>query len=174
MDIVNGTLQNSGVDYNIKDLGTLCNLPKLQRLSPNLIAIEIVKIDVTSGLNMTPSLYVLQFPAERSGKIVLKCRIDLKSEHGELLLFDNKIYYFAEKNRFNRLLEVALENGSSRMCLIDEAPITLEERNSFDFTVSFPTFLTVDSRLTVKTSNSMFLHSHNLLSLTYELGTGRR
>ncbi|KAI6191945.1 hypothetical protein M3Y97_00282800 [Aphelenchoides bicaudatus] len=128
-----------GIGYNLNELASICHLPVVQKIDSNLLAIQIMQIDVLTGQNMLPRLFILQIPFERTGNIRLKHSIQLlyENETTKLLLHkEDKLYYFPVKKQFDKLVQIDLKTGDSYLKQLDSFPLLLDAVNSRDIRVT--------------------------------------
>lgn len=131
-------LTSTGIEYNLNELATMCHLPVVHKIDSNLLAIEITRIDVLTGQNMLPNLFILKIPFEKNGHILLKRDIQLfyENETNSLLLKDEKLYYFPVKKRFDKLIQVDLKTGDSFLKYLSAFPLPIDAANSRHINVS--------------------------------------
>lgn len=128
IDAKRAEFTTTGIDCNLNELPTLCHLPEVYRLNKNLLAVEITGIDVSTGQNRLPRLLVLKI----SDEITLKKSIELTYENrtNAIILWEEKLHYFPSRREFDKMVEVDMTSGESRLRCLNRFPMPTEKSHS--------------------------------------------
>lgn len=121
IDFTRSEFLTTGSEFHLNELGRLCSIPEIIPISSSLLAVQIIQIDTTTGLEITPQLYLLKIPCERDAEIRLNSRTELiYGPTNHLCCWKGAVYYFPIDSKFSDI--VRIESESSKLMHTDGFP----------------------------------------------------
>ncbi|KAI6209680.1 hypothetical protein M3Y96_00246500 [Aphelenchoides besseyi] len=125
-----GTFEPTNLHHDLK-LQQLTHIPRFMTFG-QFLAFEITSINVTSGQDEVPILFVFQVPIVQSSQFTSKDPIPLVYGNATAIYADNsRICYFPRDFNFSNLVTINLVDGLTTITSTNDFPFTSDEIKQF-------------------------------------------